>query len=212
MDIIKQCTISELNINISKCCISGIIIGKSNVKRFNTNSSDNVRGVLSFTVRDSARHFVNCVVWGTESFCESYNVMFKIGDGIKIVSPKIDKNKLNEYSPLTSSGFQLTINEGLNKILLNTDNELNGFQELLNAPIKPTTSVLKLIDISSISAQTKGEFVDLLVVVRRIYPVKKINSKYTGTTTYCRNIIVMDQSYASLCFTIWNNAIIERYN
>lgn len=61
--------------------ITGAIIKKSAAKAFESKRNEGETcGVITFTIRDSKRDFVNCVVWGSEYFVRGYDTSFKTGD------------------------------------------------------------------------------------------------------------------------------------
>lgn len=61
--------------------ITGIIIKKSNLKCFESKRNHGETcGVITITIRDSKKDFINCVVWGSEYFVRCYDVQFKMGN------------------------------------------------------------------------------------------------------------------------------------
>lgn len=233
-------TIQNLTLNSSNVSIAGVLLAKSDVRLFSksaTSSSRSAasrsnyrpddsgggddtmgRGVITFTVRDTPRSFINCVIWGSASFVESYNLLFQVGDVVNIMRPMVSIRKTaEEFSPMCSSPYCLTISEGTNDIVAyraDADLELDVIKRLVNVPIKATSAALQLVDISTNGSSSTGCFVDLLIVVRTIKPIKTIRPKQgTGNGREERNlatVIVMDHSSMGVSLNIWNQAFVKR--
>lgn len=133
---------------------------------------------------------------------------FHIGDIVNLIRPSVTIRKNGEeYNPMCSSPFALTINEGTNEIALyrsDGGDDLNEFRGLLQIPIKPTSGALQLTDINKDSSNSSGSMVDLLVVVRSIRPLKQIQDRNLAS------LIVMDQSSSGVQLNIWNQAFVNR--
>lgn len=174
------------------------------------------RGVITFTVRDTQRSFINCAIWGNDSFVEAYNMLFHVGDIVHVMRPTVTIRKsVEEFNPLCSSPYTLTINEGTNEIVAyraSDEEDPNEFRALIHTPIKATSAALQLADINNNCKNSVGSFVDLLVVVRSVRPVKSFSSQWNGERQM-RNlttIVVMDQSSSGVQFNIWNQAFGKR--
>lgn len=232
----SRSTISSLSLHSSNVSIAGLLIAKSDVRLFSRSSSSTsrsliggngssrpaanynntmdqqhqpLRGVITFTLRDSQRSFINCVIWGMDSLVEFYNMSFHIGDTVNVMRPSVTIRKnVEEYSPMCSSPFSLTINEGTNEVVPyrpEDGNNPNEFRGLLHMPIKSTSAALQLADINADSTSSGGSMIDLLVVVRFIRPLKKMQSD-----RHLATVIVMDQSSAGVQLNIWNQAFVKR--
>lgn len=106
-------------------------------------------GVITFTVRDTKEHFINCMVWGTEQFIDTCDRAYKIGHAITVYHPKVSqKNDNSSYRPRTSSPFELTVNENKAMIHRFTD-ESNDLLPLRNETIKATSLALHLGDLDT---------------------------------------------------------------
>lgn len=120
-------------------------------------------GVITFTVRDTREHFINCIVWGSEKFIDTYDRAYKIGHIIAVYHPTVSqKNENSSYRPRTSSPFELTVNE--NKAFIHRFTE--GSDELLtlrNQAIKSTSLALYLRDLDT-HPESEQMHVDLVVL------------------------------------------------
>lgn len=104
-------------------------------------------GVINFTVRDTKHHFINCSVWGSESFIENSYRAFKIGDLISICNPSVvQKNTSSPYHPRTTSPFELKVSEG--KSYIHRGEHSSELLQLKNQAIKSTSLALKLDDLN----------------------------------------------------------------
>lgn len=210
MAAINPCEIKDLTFDRSNTLIICVIIAKSDIWKIESAKDGDRRSVITFTVRDSKRHFINCSVWGTSSFVDTYNIAYKIGDIIVINKAKITAKK-SEYLPQTSSPFELTLNEGKGFIFRKSAQEHTAISKLIGETIKSTSLALKLTDIS-ISCQenekTNNAFFDLLVVVRVVLPQRTVQTKL-GEKSVC-NVILMDNTLDTMKITFWNKECIER--
>uniref|UniRef100_A0A1B0D4X2 MEIOB-like N-terminal domain-containing protein n=1 Tax=Phlebotomus papatasi TaxID=29031 RepID=A0A1B0D4X2_PHLPP len=190
--------------------ILGIIVGKSEPKIFENMDGDE-RGVLTLTIRDSPYDTINCVFWGSKEFIMTTSDNYKYGVVVNIMEAKVSSpSERSNYQPKTSSRFLLTINEGKGRIYLHTGPQDN-FRKLLNLPLKPLGLTLSLTDVNARGELASGDFVDLLVVVRMIRPLREIKTRH-GRITHCREIVVMDKSFPGMLLTFWGKTCDDRIN
>lgn len=202
--------IGNLNPNINNALTIGVVINKSDAKIFDARMGETQsRGVITFTVRDSSR-FCNCTVWGSDTFVQQYDRQFKYGDVVSIMRPDIVPINANQSTmqPVTSLPYCLTIKE-TKGCIAQYDGDRSDYVPLLKMPLKSTQMTLNLVDINANGKQGVGNFVDVLVAVRQIKPVRQIKLK-TGEAKSCREIIVMDRSFAGMSINIWRSNLIER--
>lgn len=142
---------------------------------------------------------------------------FHIGDLVNVMRPSITVRKhMDEYNPMCSSPFLLTINEGTNEILAyRPEGDPSEFRGLFNLTIKPTSAALQLADVDSDNTYIgdDGTMVDLLVAVRTIRPLKTMRSQQygEGKDRHFATLIVMDQTSPGMRLNIWNQAFVKRY-
>ncbi|XP_018800985.1 PREDICTED: protein hold'em [Bactrocera latifrons] len=210
--------IAELNAELKNALITAIILTKATPKTFLVRDSPEFRGVMSFTLRDSKRHIINCKVWGTKELVVEYNRKFKIYDIIDVISPSVvptlvhDKSTLADnarFQPLPTVPFSLVLNEGQGRLDTNNYRVIDAFHELHNlrrVPHKALCSALKLQDVRSVvkESSAKEQYVDLLVLVAAQRPVKEVRSKRSGEMLSCLELIVIDSSYSDgVMLSIW---------
>lgn len=203
---LNNLTIAALHANAINFITTGIIISKSNMRAFEKKGQASLSAVIKFVIRDSKDQFINVTVWGSVPFIEECSSQFTIGHVVNIVKSKISPVSMTDnFSPITSSMFQLTINEGFGTIEF-YDGDITKFVKYLKVPLKSTDLALNLSDIASVrSASDTGDLVDLFVVVAKIKPIRQIKDKYI-----VRDVVVVDQTVPGMNFTIWNEAWINR--
>ncbi|CAD7005656.1 unnamed protein product [Ceratitis capitata] len=210
--------IAELNVDMRNALITAIILTKTTPNTFLSRDSNEYRGVITFTLRDSKRHIINCKVWGTKEQVMDYSRNFKIYDIIDVITPSIVPTLVYEkstwadnahFQPLPTVPYSLVVNEGQGRLDKQNYRDIDTFRELHNlrrVPHKPLCSALKLQDIrySTKESNAKAQFVDLLVLVANQRPVKEVRSKRSGELLSCLELIVIDSSYADgVILSIW---------
>lgn len=210
MAAVTKYQIANINPTISNALIVSIIINKSDVKVFAPKMDENQnRGVITFTVRDATR-FCNVTVWGTDTYIQDYDQKFSYGDVIIIMRPEISQTNMNQqFLPITSSPYTLTVKE-VKSAISKFDGDTADYISLLKQPLKSTQATLNLVDVDANGKSGVGRFVDLLVAVRTIKPVRQVKLK-TGEVKECREIIVMDKSFTGISLNIWRKNLIERF-
>lgn len=205
--------IEKLNPTVTNALIVCLIIEKSPPKMFESKyeKENGMKGVITFTVRDSERYFINCTIWGSECFIESYDELFKYGDVVSIVRPTVfqsNADSSSKYKPITSSPYELTIRESKGEIV-RYDGDRKEYMRLLTVPLKPTNKMLSLNDVNLNRGQSPGYVIDLLVIVRAVKPIRqfKIGSKDLSV----REIVVMDDTFPGMSLTLWNRNYVERF-
>lgn len=204
------CEIKDLSRERTNACVMGVIIAKGESKQVTSKYNGNEKSAMTFTVRDSKRHFINCNIWGTEQFVKAYEMAFRVGDVVVINHPKIvEKNTdMNRYSPQTTSPFQLTINEGHSYIYRESIANHPHLAALINESIKSTSLALHLADVCGDgNPQTETKLVDLVVAVRTVKS-RSIRTK-NGEKTI-RTVLLLDASMESMKMTLWSRDDCER--
>lgn len=157
------CGIKDLTLHSRAFFIHALVIAKTEKKLFNSRQNGSVIGVITFTVRDTKDHFINCTVWGTDHFIENCDRAYKMGDVIAIYQASVSqKNSNSEYHPRTSSPFELRVDEGKSFIHRVTE-QFEHLLQLQNQAIKSTSLALKLDDLN-ICPGSGFLTVDLLVL------------------------------------------------
>lgn len=198
----ENITLRQLNYYVKNAQITALLICKQNSNKFGD------RAVMEITIRDSVEDYVNCTIWGSEAFIESFNNL-KIGDLLTITYPQIKTGSGENtiYSPQSSSIFSLIINEGCGDIILNSDfQEQQRLAQFAKIPItNGMKSLVQLADIISIKSNstTAKKFVDLLVCVRVKKQQRQITTKM-GKKLTIREVIVFDQSCNGMLLNCFN--------
>ncbi|KPJ12583.1 Uncharacterized protein C16orf73 [Papilio machaon] len=78
---VQKVCLNNLNINIKNAFVIGIIIAKKCPRTFSPKEkSSELRGVMSFTIRDSQIDTINVDVWGSDNFVTTFYNRFIVGD------------------------------------------------------------------------------------------------------------------------------------
>lgn len=126
----------------------------------------------------------------------------------KIVVRHIDDNG-EQFRPSVTSPFNLTLNEESSSMVIHEGENYHDFLPLVHYPTKPASSHLTLADIYVNGSTIKGEFVDLLVAIQFVGPIKKLKLK-SGSEKDKRDISVLDQTHTGLKITLWDAEFIQR--
>lgn len=180
---LERCRIQNLNPTMTNAFVVGQLIAKSDVHLFQrsqqrhqqtntsslvldtTDGSDSVtvetHGVIKFTVRDAEHAFINCTVWGSDSYIVELAARFRLGDVMCVQRPVVAACKAADlpYQPLTSSPYQLTVSQRQSDAsvmlatsseeLANADGSDQLLRTMLNVPVKPTAAALRLADLGA---------------------------------------------------------------
>lgn len=151
--------IKDLTLLSHSFFVNALIIAKTEKRAMSTRNVS----VITFTVRDTKDHFINCIVWGSDKFIDTYDRAYKIGDVIAIYNPKMSqKNENSSYRPRTSSPFELTVNE--NKAFIHRfPEDSDDLLALQNQTIKSTSMALYLRDLDT-HPESEQLSVDLIVL------------------------------------------------
>lgn len=155
--------IKDLTLSSHSFFINALIIAKTEKKIMNSQRNGANVGVITLTVRDTKEHFINCIVWGSEQFIDTYDRAYKIGHVIAVYHPTVaQKNDNSSYRPRTSSPFELTVNE--NKAFIHRITEdTTDLLQLRNQTIKATSLALYLGDLDT-NPESGQLTVDLVVL------------------------------------------------
>lgn len=162
--------IKDLTLTSHSFFINGLVIAKTEKKILNSRLNNANVGVMTFTVRDTKDHFINCIVWGSEQFIDTYDRAYKIGDIITVYHPTVSqKNESSSYRPRTSSPFELTVNE--NRAFIHRSAEdSDGLLVLRNQTIKSTGLALYLRDLDT-HPESEQLNIDLVVLGKLLNPM-----------------------------------------
>lgn len=208
---ISRKALNELSIESSDIVITAVILSKTDPNVFQLKESTEYRSVSLFTIRDSKRYITNCKCWGSKDKIEDYHRKFNIHDVIDIIYPRVVpiRDNQQEFQPIVTLPYQLVLNEGIGCIEKHLG-DIKDITTLCRLSIRPLSSVLNLADINSTNVNFKGHYVDLLVAVAVMKPVKEVRAK-SGYPLKCLELVVIDRSLPSgMVLTIWNSGWIQR--
>ncbi|XP_061715280.1 meiosis-specific with OB domain-containing protein [Cydia pomonella] len=211
MSGVQRVRLNNLNINLNNALIVGIIIAKNKPRTVGSKKKNgDSRGVTSFTMRDSEVDTINVDVWGSEYFSLTFYERFLVGDVVEISQPKICvKSGNNAYRPLVSSPFDLVLNEGTSDVCIHTGDSFASFLPLLHIPSKPSSGYYGLGEVLKLP-EGENVYVDLLVVVKSVKPVKSIKTK-AGVDMTLRSVEIIDNTTpASIELAIFDIDTIQR--
>ncbi|XP_068618665.1 meiosis-specific with OB domain-containing protein [Battus philenor] len=193
---VQRICLNNLNINLKNSLIIGIIIAKNSPRIFGSKKkSGDSRGVLSFTLRDSEIDTINVDVWGSEYFVITFYERFFVGDVVEISSAKIMlKSGDNEtFRPQVSSPFFLSINEGSSDVSIFDGDTFSSYLPLLHIPSKVSAGYCGLAEVMKFTEGNDTIYVDLLVVVKSVQPVKTIKTN-AGVEMSVRGVEIVDNT------------------
>ncbi|KAJ0178357.1 hypothetical protein K1T71_006180 [Dendrolimus kikuchii] len=209
---VQKATLNYLNVNLNNALIIGIIIAKNAPRTWGSKKKNGeTRGVTSFTLRDSDIDTINVEVWGSEYFVITFYERFIVGDVVEVRSPKIcvKTGDKEVFRPHVSSPFYLSLNEGNSDVTSYSGDLTTKYLALLHIPTKPSSGYCGLAEILKLP-ECDNAYVDLLVVVKTVKPVKTIKTK-TGTDMALRCVEIMDNTTpASITLNIFDIDTIQR--
>ncbi|XP_014361754.2 meiosis-specific with OB domain-containing protein [Papilio machaon] len=208
---VQKVCLNNLNINIKNAFVIGIIIAKKCPRTFSPKEkSSELRGVMSFTIRDSQIDTINVDVWGSVDFVTTFYNRFIVGDVVEIYSPKIGVKSVADdfFQPQVSSPFYLSINEG-SSVVSTFSGDTGAYLPLLHIPSKSSAGC-GLAEVMTFTEGNGNIYVDLLVVVKSVQPVKMIKTKL-GVEMPVRAVEIVDNTTpASLYLEMFDTDTIQR--
>lgn len=155
--------IKDLTLSSHSFFLNALIIAKTEKRIMNSQRNGANVGVITFTVRDTREHFINCIMWGSETFIDAYDRAYKIGHIITIYQPSVSQqNENSSYRPRTSSPFEITVKE--NKAFIHRcTEEPKDLLALRNQAFKSTSLALYLRDLDT-HPDSEQLSVDLVVL------------------------------------------------
>lgn len=227
--------LAEMRPHMTSFACVALIIAKSEPNVFLDKLSSEQRGVICFTLRDTRMHIANCKCWGSKASVEEYTAMLQIGDVVDIVGAKVmaitppnmpglsEQQQQQRYQPRGTLSCALVVNEGQGYLVKHNGDDASIVQplrQLIHVPHKPLSSALKLADVRCAAPgaeQRPAVYVDLLVVVAAVRPVRELKRKLAAGVgnaarlLHCLELVVIDTSCADgMVFTIWHPDWIRR--
>ncbi|KAG6442233.1 hypothetical protein O3G_MSEX002206 [Manduca sexta] len=210
---VQRIGLNCLNTNLKNSLIIGIIIAKNSPRTIGSRKKNgDMRGVTSFTLRDSEIDTINVDVWGSEYFVLTFYERFLVGDVVEISYPKICvKTGENEnFRPQVTSPFYLSLNEGTSDVSTYNGESFSTYLQLLHIPTKPAAGYCGLAEVLKFTEQTNNVYVDLLVVVKSVKPRRIIKTKAGAEMTIGTIEIIDNTTPASVSLDIFDIDTIQR--
>ncbi|XP_071450719.1 meiosis-specific with OB domain-containing protein [Hetaerina americana] len=215
---VRKVPISELGPGINNAMIIAVIIAKQTPRKIASKRNPGTeRAVWSFTLRDTPYDFINASYWGSIENVNSIANGLHVGDVVEVMNAKVNMRQGGDseerFQPSVTSPFQLILSENQSTIQLQRpvdefDAETyNNLIQLLHIPTKAPSCFLTIADVLASGTSMGTEFIDLLVAVARVGPVKNIKTK-DGRDIECREVIVLDQTNSSLTIQLWESDLI----
>ncbi|KAH8338881.1 hypothetical protein KR074_009034 [Drosophila pseudoananassae] len=227
----KLLRLVEMNSTMTHFNTVALIVSKTTPTYFADKTDGSQRGVLTITVRDGLYHYTNCKCWGPVPWVQDYVHKLEIGKVVLICNAKItavnqavDPTGEQRYDPKGTLIGDLSINEGYGSIkpyVPHVSEDVGHFyalEHMLHRPMKSMVNAIKLMDVlSRFVTENKVHFVDIVVVVAVVRPLRHVRA--TGTHhTYaqpnvldCLEVVVSDPSHPEgMLLTIWQEDWIQR--
>ncbi|XP_050080579.1 protein hold'em [Anopheles maculipalpis] len=221
-------TIAQINAEAHNFILVAVVIAKSNPRFFSghskhrdvheqdsTGSIETARGVLTLTLRDSARDTINCTVWGRADTIAHYDNAFAIGDVIDVNRPQVSSSvfgRSEQYSPTVTSPYGLTVNDQTQMAQLvrhEGGQDTARLQALLRVPLVQPSTTIPLADIVASGSGCNGETFNLLVVVRAVRAKRDIRVARSNEMKSFREVILMDSSHSGVVMKFWSESYIR---
>uniref|UniRef100_A0A182Y5X9 MEIOB-like N-terminal domain-containing protein n=1 Tax=Anopheles stephensi TaxID=30069 RepID=A0A182Y5X9_ANOST len=224
-------TIAQINDEARNFILVAVVIAKSSPRFFsgppkNRNffeqdtTSDSAglemaRGVLTLTLRDSARDTINCTIWGKADTIAHYDNAFEVGDVIDVNRPQVSSTvfgRSEQYSPTVTSPYCLTVNDQaqLAQIVRHEGSQDTArLRALLRVPLVQPGSTIPLADIVASGSGCNGETFNLLVVVRALRAKRDVRVARSNEVKSFREVVLMDCSHPGVVMKFWSESYIR---
>lgn len=103
----------------------------------------------------------------------------------------------------------MILNEKQSTIVIHGGDDYPKYLKLLHIPTKSLAGCLTLADIQNNGATFRGDFVDLIVIVKYVKPSRKIVIKRDNIEKNLTDLIVMDRTCSEMSIAIWEDDIAE---
>ncbi|KAF7993669.1 hypothetical protein HCN44_010264 [Aphidius gifuensis] len=182
------------------CLVVGLIINSNNAKTYESRLSygTRMRGVWTFTLKDSTEDTINVTIWGTADYVNKIFDKFHIGSVSEM------------YTPNVSSQLMLSVNQGTAVIQEHDGPDKDHYESLLKIPLKSVTCARSLSSILTNIDQFANQYVDIFVVVTFVSELRNIVTK-DGRSLVNRDFECLDGStQTTLGFKLWEKEWVRR--
>ncbi|XP_020942458.1 meiosis-specific with OB domain-containing protein isoform X1 [Sus scrofa] len=201
--------LSDLHPNMANLKIIGIVIGKTDVKGFpDRKNIGSERYTFSFTIRDSAAHFVNVASWGNEDYVRALSDSFRVGACVIIENPLIqikDLEREEKFSPATPSHCKLLLSENHSRMKVCSNYEVDTkLLSLIYLPVKESSDYYSLGDIVANGHSLDGRIINVLAAVRSVGKPKYFTTSDQRKGQRCE-VKLYDETESSFAMICWDN-------
>ncbi|RUS69304.1 hypothetical protein EGW08_022932, partial [Elysia chlorotica] len=201
--------ICDISNTVNHVSIIGIIIAKDGPKSI-VSKKGTERHLVSFTVRDSEEAFINLTCWGGEQYVKMIACELHIGDVADVKDAQVQVKSSNpadeKFRPWTSSSCQLSVGENQGTIVPYSGLDIEDYTYLIHTPTRASNDFYTLEDIQANGMSLQGEHINILAVVKKIWPPKKLTMK-TGKITSKVDVVLCDETCMSFNLTMWDNHV-----
>ncbi|XP_017091495.2 protein hold'em [Drosophila bipectinata] len=230
----KLLRLVEMNSTMTNFNTVALIVSKNTPNYFTDKTDGSQRGVLTLTIRDGLFHYTNCKLWGKVAWVQDYVTRLQIGEVVLISNAKVmdqasessssDASREHRYDPKSSLNCALAINEGHGSVehyVPHVSDDFGHFyalEHMLHRPLKSMVYASKLMDvISRFVSENKVHFVEVVVVVAVVRPLRKVkvadshHSYAQPNILDCLEVVVSDPTHPEgMLLTIWQEDWIQR--
>ncbi|XP_035469743.1 meiosis-specific with OB domain-containing protein isoform X2 [Scophthalmus maximus] len=205
--------ISELHPNFSHPKVTGIVIGKTDVKSFPDRKNVGAdRFTFGFTVKDSPDFFINVAAWGSDFYVNGLSNSFSIGDCVTIENPLVaskDPEKGDRFCPTTPSLYRLLVSEAHSQVCLCADvGTIDRMLLLIHLPVKDPGDFYSLGDIVANGQQLDGTVINILAAVKSTGEPKQFTTS-DGRKGQRLEVKLFDDSVSSFPIICWDREAIQ---
>jgi hypothetical protein len=184
--------IAELSPAVTNAQVIGFVLKKTEIKEFVDKKTGLPRHRCTFLIRDRT-DTCSVVCWGDcVALCEN----FAVGDIVAIEFPSVVIK--NMYSLSTTCQFELHLN---NKDKCRVYKYTMG-KDIATLQLHKPPANAEIVPLESLPEIVEGTEVNLLAMVRKIFPTQTVNTR-KGTTVTKRTIVCFDQHCFDFPITFW---------
>ncbi|BFZ03235.1 hypothetical protein BsWGS_06275 [Bradybaena similaris] len=205
------CKIRDITSKMQTVAIIGVVISREAPKSvISRRGNASERHLLALTVCDAPQCFVNVTCWGSSEFVHFLSSEINVGDVVDIKGAHVQaksNNSLDEkFKPWTPCACHLSLSDNQGSLAPYAGVDASQYLSLLHAPTRANNDFYTLEDIEANGTALQGEHINVLVAVKKIWPVREITTK-SGKKTTKVDVVVCDETCPSFHLTLWDNFV-----
>ncbi|XP_001520147.3 meiosis-specific with OB domain-containing protein [Ornithorhynchus anatinus] len=205
--------LSDLQPNMVHSSVSGVVIGKTDVKGFpDRKNIGSERCTFSFTIRDSPTYFINVTAWGREEYIKSLSESFRVGDCVIIENPLVQTKiieKEEKFNPATPSSYKLLLSENHSMVKVCSSYEADTkLLLLLHVPASDPHDYYSLGDIVANGQSLDGRVINILAGVKSVGEPKFFTTSDRRKGQRCE-VKLYDETEPNFAMICWDNESIQ---